>query len=157
MSQTVNFAAGETGYKTITFTPAVELTKGDTFVIAMAALGTNAIQIYLTSNVTLAGTILITSLGASSGTLTAKTAAVVGSGKKALVFVRYAGGTVVPSLSGSSLSRTGRWTTVEVGGQSCTEDTYEGTWSGENITASFTLSCETSNECILYDYGIVVI
>ena len=157
VSQTVNFAAGETGYKTITFTPAVELTKGDTFVIAMAALGTNAIQIYLTSNVTLAGTILITSLGASSGTLTAKTAAVVGSGKKALVFVRYAGGTVVPSLSGSSLSRTGRRTTVEVGGQSCTEDTYEGTWSGENITASFTLSCETINECILYDYGIVVI
>ena len=157
VNQTVSFAAGEIGYKTITFTKSVELTKGDTFVIAMAAISNKAIQIYLTSNVTLAGTILITSLGASSGTLTAKTAAVVGSGKKALVFVRYAGGTVVPSLSGSSLSRTGRRTTVEVGGQSCTEDTYEGTWSGENITASFALSCESSSECIFYDYGVVVI
>ena len=156
--QTVTFAPGESGNKTITLETPVELIKGDTFSIKLDCNNSSrSVSIYLNSSGYIAGTILITSRGASSGTLTAKAAELVGTGDKALIFVRYSGGEVVPSISGASLTRTGRRTTVETGGQSCTEDTYEGTWSGGSLTASFSLSCGNSNECVFFDYGIVVI
>ena len=156
--QTVTFAAGESGSKTVTLETPVELSKGDTFSIKLDSNNSSrSVRIYLNSSGYMAGTILITARGASTGTLTAKAAALTGTGDKALIFVRYSGGEVVPSINGASLTRAGRRTTVETGGQSCTEDTYEGTWSGGSLTASFALNCGNSSECIFYDYGIVVI
>ena len=157
-SQTVTFAAGETGSKTVTLETPVALIRGDTFSIKLDCNNSSrSVSIYLNSSGYMAGTILITSRGAASGTLTAKAAELAGTGDKALVFVRYSGGEVVPMLNSQALTRTGRRTTVEVGGQSCTEDTYEGTWSGGSLTASFALNCGSSSECVFYDYGIVVI
>ena len=156
--QTVTFVPGESGSKTITLEAPVELIKGDTFSIKLDCNNSSrSVSIYLNSSGYMAGTILITSRGAASGTLTATEAELEGTGDKALVFVKYAGGEVVPKLNSQALTRTGRRTTVETGGQSCTEDAYEGTWSGGNLTASFALNCGNSSECIFYDYGIVVI
>ena len=157
-SQTVTFAAGESGSKTVTLETPVALIRGDTFSIKLDCNNSSrSVSIYLNSSGYMAGTILITSRGAASGTLTATEAELEGTGDKALVFVKYAGGEVVPKLNSQALTRTGRRTTVETGGQSCNEDTYEGTWSGGNLTASFALNCGNSSECIFYDYGIVVI
>lgn len=156
--QTVTFAPGESGNKTINLETPVELSKGDTFSIKLDCNNSSrSVNIYLNSSGYMAGTILITARGASSGSLTAKAAELTGTGEKVLVFVKYTGGEVVPKLNSQALIRAGRRTTVETGGQSCTEDTYEGTWSGGNLTASFDLSCGNSSECIFYDYGIVVI
>ena len=157
-SQTVTFAAGESGSKTVTLETPVALIRGDTFSIKLDCNNSSrSVSIYLNSSGYMAGTILITSRGAASGTLTATEAELEGTGDKAPVFVKYAGGEVVPKLNSQALTRTGRRTTVETGGQSCNEDTYEGTWSGGNLTASFALNCGNSSECIFYDYGIVVI
>lgn len=156
--QKVTFDPGETGTKTVTLETPVELIKGDTFSIKLDSNNSSrSVRIYLNSSGYMAGTILITSRGATSGNLTSKAVDLTGTGDKALIFVRYSGGEVVPSISGSSLTRAGRRTTVETGGQSCTEDTYEGTWSGGNLTASFALNCGNSSECVFFDYGIVVI
>ena len=156
--QTVTFVPGESGSKTITLEAPVELIKGDTFSIKLDCNNSSrSVSIYLNSSGYMAGTILITSRGAASGTLTAKAAELAGTGDKALVFVRYTGGGVTPALNGAELVKTGHRKTVEVNGQSCNEDTYEGTWSGGNLTASFALNCGNSSECIFYDYGIVVI
>ena len=156
--QTLTFSAGESGTRSVSLTKPVDLLPGDTFSLELEYNNSSySIYVYLTSDREIAGTIQITSLGASSGTLTAKAAEPVGTGDKALVFVKYTGGEVVPKLNSQALTRTGRRTTVETGGQSCTEDTYEGTWSGGNLTASFALNCGNSSECIFYDYGIVVI
>ena len=157
-SQTVTFAAGESGTRSVSLTKPVDLLPGDTFSLELEYNNSSySIYVYLTSDREIAGTIQITSLGASSGTLTAKAAEPVGTGDKALVFVKYTGGEVVPKLNSQTLTRTGRRTTVETGGQSCTEDTYEGTWSGGSLTASFTLNCGNYIECVFFDYGIVVL
>ena len=157
-AQTVTFAPGESGTKTITLEAPVELVTGDTFSLSLASNNSSrSVNIYLNASGTISGTILITALGASSGSLTAKAAELTGTEKKALVFVRYGGGEVVPGISGASLARTGRRTTIEVNGQNCTEDAYEGTWSGGSLTASFTLNCGSDSECVFYDYGIVVL
>ena len=157
-SQKVTFASGESGTKTVTLEQPVKLIKGDTFSIELSCNNSSrSVYIYLNASGRIAGTILITALGASSGTLTAKSAELTGTGEKVLVFVRYSGGEVGPGISGVSLTRTGRRTTVEVNGQDCTEDTYEGAWSGGTLTASFTLRCGNESECVFYDYGIVVL
>ena len=156
--QTVTFAPGESGNKTITLETPVELIKGDTFSIKLDCNNSSrSVSIYLNSSGYMAGTILITSRGAASGTLTAKAAELAGTGDKALVFVRYTGGGVTPALNGAELVKTGHRKTVEVNGQSCNEDTYEGTWSGGSLTASFTLNCGNYIECVFFDYGIVVL
>ena len=156
--QTVTFAAGETGSKTVTLETPVELIKGDTFSIKLDCNNSSrSVSIYLNSSGYMAGTILITSRGASSGTLTATEAELEGTGDKALVFVRYTGGGVTPALNGAELVKTGHRKTVEVNGRSCNEDTYEGTWSGGSLTASFTLNCGNYLECVFFDYGIVVL
>ena len=64
---------------------------------------------------------------------------------------------MTPALNGAELVKTGHRKTVEVNGQSCNEDTYEGTWSGGSLTASFTLNCGNYIECVFFDYGIVVL
>ena len=156
--QTVTFEAGETGSKTITLETPVELSKGDTFSISLGSNNSSrSVSIYLNSSGYMAGTILITSRGAASGTLTAKAAELTGTGEKALVFVRYTGGGVIPALNGAELVKTGHRKSIEVNGQSCNEDTYEGTWSGGSLTASFTLNCGNYIECVFFDYGIVVL
>ena len=156
--QTVTFAPGESGNKTITLETPVELIKGDTFSIKLDCNNSSrSVSIYLNSSGYMAGTILITSRGAASGTLTAKAAELAGTGDKALVFVRYTGGGVTPALNGAELVKTGHRKTVEVNGQSCNEDTYEGTWSGGSLTASFTLNCGNYIECVFFDYGIVAL
>ena len=157
-SQTVTFAAGESGSKTVTLETPVALIRGDTFSIKLDCNNSSrSVSIYLNSSGYMAGTILITSRGAASGTLTAKAAELAGTGDKALVFVRYTGGGVTPALNGAELVKTGHRKSVEVNGQSCNEDTYEGTWSGGSLTASFTLNCGNYIECVFFDYGIVVL
>ena len=157
-SQTVTFAAGESGSKTVTLETPVALIRGDTFSIKLDCNNSSrSVSIYLNSSGYMAGTILITSRGAASGTLTAKAAELTGTGDKVLVFVRYTGGGVTPALNGAELVKTGHRKSVEVNGQSCNEDTYEGTWSGGSLTASFTLNCGNYIECVFFDYGIVVL
>ena len=157
-SQTVTFAAGESGSKTVTLETPVALIRGDTFSIKLDCNNSSrSVSIYLNSSGYMAGTILITSRGAASGTLTAKAAELTGTGDKVLVFVRYTGGGVTPALNGAELVKTGHRKSVEVNGQSCNEDTYEGTWSGGSLTAGFTLNCGNYIECVFFDYGIVVL
>ena len=157
-SQTVTFEDGESGYKTITLETPVTLIKGDTFSLRLECNNDpRSANIYLNSSGYICGTILITAVGADSGTLTAQTVDLAGAGEKALVFVRYNGGEVVPSLNGGVLSRADRRTTVEVNGQSCTEDAYEGPWTGGPLTAGFAMSCGSDSECVFYDYAVILL
>ncbi|WP_130851064.1 hypothetical protein [Intestinimonas timonensis] len=156
--QKVTFDPGETGTKTVTLETPVELIKGDTFSIKLDSNNSSrSVSIYLGSGGTMAGTIRITAMGAASGNLTATAAELTGTGEKALVFVRYTGGGVTPTLNGAELVKTGHRKSVEVNGQSCNEDAYEGTWSGGSLAASFTLNCGNYLECVFFDYGIVVL
>ena len=156
--QQVTFESGTSGTKTVMLNTAVELVRGDTFSLSLDSNSSSrSVNIWLNTNGHIAGTILVTALGAASGTLTAKTAELEGTREKAMIFVRYSGGTVTPKLNGAALSRTARRTTVEVGGRSCTEDTYEGNWSGGSLSVSFTLSCGSDSECVFYTYGVVLI
>ena len=156
--QQVTFESGTSGTKTVMLNTAVELVRGDTFSLSLDSNSSSrSVNIWLNTNGHIAGTILVTALGAASGTLTAKAAELEGTVEKAMIFVRYGGGTVTPKLNGAALSRTARRTTVEVGGRSCTEDTYEGNWSGGSLSVSFTLNCGSDSECVFFGYGVIVL
>lgn len=156
--QQVTLEGGSGGMKTVTLQKPLSLVKGDTFYLELECNSSSrSAYIYLNSSGYMAGTIYITPVGSSSGTITAKGATITGGGTQALVFVRYDGGSVTPRINGAALSRTARRTTTDVKGRSCTEDTYEGTWSSGTLTASFTMDCGSGSSCVFYGYGMVLL
>lgn len=158
LTQAVTFPAGGSSPMTIPLSAPVELVRGDRFSLALGVYGSSrAAHVYLNTQGTMAGSINIDPLGASSGTLTARAADIGGSGERTVAFVRYAGGSVTPTVDGGAMTRTGRRTNVNLRGESCTEDTFEGPGVSGSVAVGFALECGSDAECVFYDYGVAVL
>ena len=127
--------------------------------LVMDDFSNNGAVASLTGDLVIQDHALVLTGAGKTGTMTTINNALTGvSWERVIAWVRYkSGGTYTVSVNGGEpLTMTARWNARTVEGEDCREMQLEGLSTGSNAaTLTFTLETGTSDQAVIYNYGVL--